>query len=153
MSDLGTALIVDDNPSLADGLALALSQAGFLTRTARNGLHGYSCYFRGPSDWVITDIDMPELNGIEMMRIIRLINPTVKTIYMTGAIDKFRPSLNRDWRDLGAPLLLKPFHITQLIARMTGGDRSKPSPAPFALKDLHNCTDLPSVETITLAKK
>jgi two-component system OmpR family response regulator len=78
-------LIVDDDARLAETFAIALRRLGFAVRTARNAVHGYSSYFRDPTDWLITDIEMMEFDGIEMMRCIRAVNPTVKTIYMSAA--------------------------------------------------------------------
>lgn len=153
MAQPQTALIVDDNQELADSLALALRRAGFVARTAHNGLHGYSCYFRDPTDWVVTDVDMPELNGIDMMRSIRTINSSVKTIYMTGLVEKHRRSLAQESRAFGARVLLKPFTLHQLIEQMRGADHKPPSEVSVLSKGLHNCTELPAVNTAGVAKK
>lgn len=121
--------------------------------TARNGLHGYSRYFREPTDWVVTDIDMPELNGIDMMRSIRAINPAVKTIYMSGLVDKYRAALIRESRQFAAQILPKPFDLRQLIERIRETDLNRPPGATGPSKDLHNCTEIPSGEAIQRAKK
>jgi DNA-binding NtrC family response regulator len=153
MSQRQTALIVDDDQGVAENLATALRRAGFIARTARNGLHGYSRYFREPTDWVVTDIDMPDLNGIDMMRSIRAINPAVKTIYMSGSVDKYRAALIRESRQFAAQILLKPFDLRQLIERIRETDSNRPSGATVPSKDLHNCTEIPSGEAMQRAKK
>ena len=153
MSQLQSALIVDDDQGLANGLAMALGRAGFVVRTACNGLHGYFSYSNDPTDWVVTDVDMPEQNGIEMMRSIRTINPAVKTIYMTGAVEKYRAALTRESREFSAQVLPKPFRLNELIDQITETDRNQPPKTSVALKVLHKCTELPSDEPISVVKK
>src|SRR5262245_22915037 len=85
-----SALVVDDDESLAQIVALMLRAAGFEVETAHNGIDGYLAYHRNPTDWVISDIQMPELNGLGMMRWIRTRNPRVRTIYMSGEVEKFQ---------------------------------------------------------------
>ena len=45
------------------------------------------------AETILTDIDMPELDGFEMMRCIRILNPRVKAIYMSGAPEQYRRTL------------------------------------------------------------
>jgi len=113
-----TALIVDDNEPLADTLAQALRSIGIAGRTAHSGIEGYASFLRDPTDWIVTDIEMPELTGIEMMRCIRLIQPAVKTIYMTGAVDKYGAVLSREAREFAAKVLYKPFTLNLLVEQI-----------------------------------
>jgi len=150
MTDCQSALIVDDDARLADTSASALRQVGFDTRTARNGVQGYSNYFRDPTDWVITDIEMMELDGIEMLRCIRAINPTVKTIYRSAAARKNAPALSTESREFGAKILRKPFTWNHLIAQISGCRHQIINPDG---KVLHNCTAMPSLSGANWAKK
>jgi DNA-binding NtrC family response regulator len=59
-----------------------LRRKGFDVRTVSNGLQGHASYFRDPADLVGTDIQMADLNGVEMMRYIRTVNPNVHAVYM-----------------------------------------------------------------------
>jgi two-component system OmpR family response regulator len=152
MSKPQTTLIVDDDQDVADNLAAALRGAGFIARTAHNGLHGYSCYFRDPTDWVVTDIDMPELSGFDMMHSIRAINPAVKTIYMSGAVDKYRAVLMRESREFAAQFLPKPFTLHQLVDRITKTRSNCPAAETLPLKGLHNCTEIPSDQAVIRTK-
>lgn len=110
-----TILVVDDDPRLADTLATILRGRGLEVRTAHNGIQGYSSYFCDPTDWIITDIEMPELNGIDMVQCIRAINESVKTIYMTGAADKHWAMLTQEAQGFGAQILRKPFAFNQVL--------------------------------------
>lgn len=135
MSSKGeSVLVVEDDESLAQVLALALRAEGFETRTACDGVHGYDSYSHQPTDWVVTDIQMPQLDGIGMMQCIRTINPRVRTVYMSGAVDEYRAPLEREAKQFAAKVLRKPFSrnhlIEQLSAEPNGGSADKPDPIP-----------------------
>lgn len=115
MTTIRTALVVDDNEELAMLVALMLQREGFEVRTASNGLNGYSSYFREPTDWVVTDIQMPELDGVEMMRCIRSVNPNVRAVYMSGATIKYQAALDRERKEFAAKVLVKPFSRDALL--------------------------------------
>lgn len=118
-----TVLVVDDNPRLAESLATVLRGNGLEVRTAQNGMHGYSSYFRHPSDWLLTDIEMPELNGIDMVQCIRALNASVKVIYMTGAADKYWALLAQEAGGFGAQILRKPFSFNHVLEMMADKPR------------------------------
>lgn len=119
-----TALVVDDEEKIAEMVAAALRGEGFQVRTATSGLQGYSNYFRDPTCWVVTDVEMPGLDGFEMVHCIRAVNPEVKVIYMTGAIDVHRANLEKEGRDYAATILRKPFSHGSLVGQMTATQNS-----------------------------
>ena len=108
-------LVVDDDRRLADSLATFLRGKGLQVRRAHNGRLGYASYFRNPCEWIITDIELPGLNGVELVQCIRAINASVKIIYMTGAAEKYRELLTQEARGFGAQMLCKPFAFTRVI--------------------------------------
>ena len=120
MSKDPSVLIVDDDEGLANILAVTLSQQGFEVRTANNGSVGCSAYFEEPTDWVVTDIQMPELDGIKMMQCIRLFNPSVKVVYMSGEVEKYHKLLDQEVSAFGAGVLHKPFTRGDLIDEIAG---------------------------------
>lgn len=115
-----TALVVDDDESLVQIVAMILRMEGFEVQTAHNGVDGCCTYFRNPTDWVVSDIQMPELDGLGMMQCIRTLNPRVKTIYMSGEADKFRAVLKQEAQEFGAKVLTKPFSRYSLIENISG---------------------------------
>lgn len=144
-----SALIVDDEERIAEMVAVILSLEGFDVLTARNGLQGYASYFRNPTDWVITDLEMPELNGVEMIRCIRAINPDVKVVYASGALDNYRSLLEQDARDCDSRWLRKPFTRDDLIELLDSHDPAPPATAlrrtsmgRFAVKAVYTRPDV-----------
>ena len=115
MSGEQSVLVVEDDEGLANIIALILGQEGFEVRTAHNGTLGYFAYFHDPTEWVVTDIQMPELDGLQMMQGIRSINPNVKVVYMSGEVDKYHTALDQEISEFGAGVLRKPFTKGNLI--------------------------------------
>lgn len=62
-----TILIIDDEAGIRTLLRSVLEAAGHEVKEAVNGRQGLDLYRRRPTDLIITDIDMPELNGLDMM--------------------------------------------------------------------------------------
>jgi CheY-like chemotaxis protein len=110
-----TILLVDDDEPLALLIAELLRGEGYQVWTARNGLDGYLSYYRYQTAMVVTDVEMPELDGFEMMRCIRAINSCVNTIYMSGAAEQYRQRLLAEAQKFGAAVLRKPFAAVQLL--------------------------------------
>jgi CheY-like chemotaxis protein len=115
MVETRSVLVVDDDQRLTDCLALFLRRQGFSVATAQNGLRGYDNFFLSPSEWIITDIEMPQLNGLEMVRLIRAIDSSAKVIYTTASADRYRTQLDADARRFNAQILSKPFGLSKLI--------------------------------------
>ena len=64
---MATILIIDDEEGIRALLRFTLEAAGHEVVEAANGREGLALYCRRPTDLVITDIAMPELNGLDMM--------------------------------------------------------------------------------------
>ena len=113
----GKVLLIDDDPALLDLMAQAFTQAGYVTLTANNGRKGLSLVDAFEPDLVITDIVMPEMEGIgAILQIKRKPQPPL-VIAISGA----GPGGRRDYlswaRHLGADdVLAKPFRTSQLLA-------------------------------------
>ena len=110
-----TILVVDDDELLARMVGEWLRGEGYQVWTARDGVQGYSSYYKYQAEMVVTDIDMPELDGFEMMRCIRTINPRAKAIYMSGAPEQYRRTLVSEAQNFGATVLRKPFGEMELL--------------------------------------
>jgi len=128
MEDQHSVLVVDDDENLAHTLSLLLRAHGYEVFTAFDGFQGYAEYFNHPTEFVVTDIQMPAMDGFEMMRCIRSINPKVKTIYVSGALERFEKDVESEGQQFDVAGLLKPISTTALLALMaTEFDRAQAS--------------------------
>ena len=114
-----SVLVVDDDENLAHTLSLLLRAYGYEGFTAFDGFQGYVEYFTHPTEFVVTDIQMPAMDGFEMMRCIRSLNPKVKTIYVSGALERFEKDVESEGHQFDVAGLLKPVSTTALLALMS----------------------------------
>jgi CheY-like chemotaxis protein len=110
-------LLVDDDRLLRQVLGQAISQMGHVVTQAANGLECLRAFRTGPFDLVITDLVMPEKEGIETILELRRTHPLTRIIAMSGGHDaKLVQSNLRCARQLGATrVLLKPFLKAELL--------------------------------------
>ena len=110
-------LIVDDNEALTLVLQEMLEDEDYETRTARDGEDGYLAYLHFRPDLVITDIQMPRKDGFQLMKDIRIHNPKIETIYMTGGgLRGFRSRFEEEKTRYQASFLKKPFSRVELMS-------------------------------------
>lgn len=113
---MSTILIVDDNERLLATLDRALSAAGYLTMTAAGGGVALRMLMDVEVDLVITDIYMPEMDGIELLSRILDRSPDAKVVAMTAGGSLVREELLDDARMLGAVRVIsKPFTTDELL--------------------------------------
>ncbi len=82
---MATILVIDDQQTMRRLLRIVLESAGHQVREASNGRMGLAVYGDQPTDLMITDIAMPEMNGLEMLAELRRSFPDVKVIVISGA--------------------------------------------------------------------
>ena len=82
---MATILIIDDEEIIRVLLRSALEAAGYEVTEATNGRQGLELYRHRPTDLVITDILMPELNGLEMLLALTREFIHAKVIAISGA--------------------------------------------------------------------
>jgi len=108
-------LIVDDAKLLTLFLREVLESEKYEVRTASDGENGYSTYLDFNPDLVVTDIQMPGISGLDMMRNIRMQKPNVRTIYMSGDLDRYRLKLQAEQSGYTVTLLAKPFTQSEFL--------------------------------------
>jgi CheY-like chemotaxis protein len=109
-------LIVDDNEVLTGLMKEMLEVEGiYHVKTAENGVEGNLAFLHFKPDIVLTDIEMPVKNGLEMVRDIRIKHPEIKAIYMSGDLNRYRRLLDDEKTKYKATLLNKPFCISEVI--------------------------------------
>jgi CheY-like chemotaxis protein len=77
-------LLVDDDESFRNMLHKTLERAGYQVEDAPNGQAALEVYQQRPSDLIITDLVMPEREGLETILELRRLYPSVKIIAMSG---------------------------------------------------------------------
>lgn len=99
-------LIMDDDPSVRTALRNLLVQEGYEITEAPNALEGAKIYNSTRPDLIITDLLMPERDGVEALLELRTQHPNIKTIVISGDAPEFLPIVE----DLGASrTIAKPF--------------------------------------------
>jgi signal transduction histidine kinase len=83
-NDTYTILLVDDEPGIRKVLDITLSHAGFSVCTARDGEEGLHLFKENHPDIVITDIKMPGIDGIDLLKQIKKTRPDTEVIMITG---------------------------------------------------------------------
>jgi signal transduction histidine kinase len=77
-------LLVDDEEDIRDVLALSLADMGYAVTCAEDGEHGLSAFQRHHPAIVLTDIKMPGMDGIELLRRIKREDPDTEVVMITG---------------------------------------------------------------------
>jgi DNA-binding response OmpR family regulator len=112
----GKVLLIDDDPALLRLMAMAFHAAGFTVVAAENGRKGIRMAGTQKPDLVVTDIVMPDIEGIGAIRAIKGCARPPKVIAISGA-GRGRGSDYLSWaRHLGADeVLAKPFRMSELL--------------------------------------
>ncbi len=79
-----TILLVDDEPDIREVLDIYLAELGYTVHTAENGQKALDVFHRTVPSIVLSDIKMPGMNGIELLRRIKQESPETEVIMITG---------------------------------------------------------------------
>lgn len=114
-------LVVDDDPAVRDSVAMVLESAGFLVDQAEQGATGMRLLRAHAPDLVITDILMPQKEGIETIREIRAVLPHTPIIAISGGTDMGADYLKMAQTFGATEVLAKPFDpmvMLELVHRL-----------------------------------
>ena len=110
-----TVLAVDDSQTMRDMVKFTLTSAGFEVREAEDGVKGLAALKQGPVDIVITDINMPNMNGIELVKAIRA-EPAHKALPVLILTTEADAAKKDEGRAAGATgWIVKPFDPAKLV--------------------------------------
>ena len=125
-------LVVDDDATLRRVLCAAINWFGLNTLEAEDGEQALDIYLREKPALVITDIYMPKMNGIHLLRTLRRNDPDSKIVLITGGTNYWQLARDRDSRPDG--FLEKPFTVADLLklVRTLMADKPAAPPSPAA---------------------
>ena len=106
-------LLAEDDEDMRRFLVKALAKAGYDVVSFGNGLDAYERLKEEPFTLLLTDIVMPEMDGIELARRATELDPDIKVMFITGFA---AVALNPDSQTpKDAKVLSKPFHLRELV--------------------------------------
>lgn len=109
-------LVVDDSPESLGMLNVALNSQGYTALVALNGLQALAIAEKVPPDVVLLDAMMPEMDGFETCRRLKLILPNTPIIFMTGLTDV--EDVVKGFEAGGVDYVTKPISPDEVIARI-----------------------------------
>lgn len=115
MNDKPRILVVDDESQLTRVLRTGLTARGYEVRTASDGVTGFRQFTDWRPDLIITDLAMPNMDGLELCRKLRSVSQVPVIVLSAKGEEKIKVEA----LDLGADdFITKPFGIDELLARV-----------------------------------
>ena len=108
-------LLAEDDEAMRGYLARALGRNGYDVTTAATGREALDYVESGTFDLLLTDIVMPEMDGIELAQRAQALTPAPKVMFITGFA---AVALQASDAVPDARLLSKPFHLKDLVAQV-----------------------------------
>jgi DNA-binding NtrC family response regulator len=114
----GSILVVDDEVEIREGLEALLTSENFQVTLAETGAAGLQKLEDNPFDLMLLDVSLPDRNGLELLREIRLRDPQLSIILITayGSIDMARAAFKGGAQDF----ITKPWSNDELVAQISG---------------------------------
>ena len=108
-------LLAEDDDAMRAYLARALERSGYQVATAATGREALDLLTSGTFDLLLTDIVMPEMDGIELAQKAQAMDPAPKVMFITGFA---AVALQANDAVPEARLLSKPFHLKDLVRQV-----------------------------------
>ncbi len=109
-------LVIEDDPLIRETLEYSLKGAGFNVTTAENGVQGLEAVKGNNPDLILLDLLLPEIDGFEVSKKIRVFDENVPIIMITALEDQ-RSKL-KGFSAGADDYITKPFSIEELVARI-----------------------------------
>ena len=126
---VATILVVDDDPNMRELLHMHLTSAGYTVHVAKDAIAAGYEVLRNPPDLIISDVNMPHMDGFEFIAAVRADNslPYIPVIFLTSEEEgEIRG------KELGAVgYVAKPIRadrLLDLVAKHVPGGRHRPGP-------------------------
>lgn len=114
--ELDRILVVDDEEPVRDVLYQGLTKFGYRVALAKSGEEALGTFTSGSFDIVITDLKMPKMDGLDLIRMIRQKNPEVAFFVITGypSLQSAAETLSQGVHDY----IIKPFLLSDIHLRI-----------------------------------
>jgi len=109
-------LVVEDDTSVREMVCDALQLAGYETRTAVDGSEALASQQKTRADLIVSDINMPKVDGYELAQRLRDRGDTTPIIFLTARNEK--PDIGKGFRVGADDYISKPFGIEELVLRV-----------------------------------
>ncbi len=117
-------LTIEDDPAIRRGIVDALRFAGYATLEAAHGEQGLELALAAQLDLVLLDLVLPGRDGLEILREVRRLRPTLPVIILTARGEE--ADRVRGLRDGADDYVVKPFSVKELLARVEAVLRRSP---------------------------
>jgi two-component system, OmpR family, KDP operon response regulator KdpE len=109
-------LVVEDEPATLQSLRIGLNRQGHTVSTTRTGRAALKAFHKGTTDLVILELDLPDIDGLDVIEIIRSEDPIVPIMVLSSPIEVRSRVMALD---LGADdCLIKPFGTEEFLAHV-----------------------------------
>jgi DNA-binding response OmpR family regulator len=115
---LPTIIVVDDERRIADTLTEILEMAGFRVATAYDGWEALRVAARFRPDYVLSDVLMPRMNGVDLGIALRKMYPDARILLFSGQAGISEILLDGQKQGFEFELIAKPIHPLKLIERL-----------------------------------
>jgi DNA-binding NtrC family response regulator len=110
-------LLVDDEPVNVQSLANVIRRSGYDITTIADPIQALASYREWPFDVVITDVRMPNMSGLELLKAIKTDDPASKVILITGHNDS--EIVSSAIKEQAWALMNKPLNVETVINMLT----------------------------------
>lgn len=126
-------LVVEDDSTLREALCDTIEFGGYRVSGACNGIEALACLERDPVDLVISDVQMPGMDGESLLRKVRSIRPDLPFVMMTahGSVQSAVAAM----REGATDYLLKPFAAEVLLEMLARFEPAPAAPAEMIAED------------------
>ena len=106
-------LVVDDDPTIVEMLSMALIDEGYRVETASDGAEAYSHLKSPDCKCMLLDVNMPRINGIELLLLMQAEGIQIPTILMAGFSDFEEQEMTQF--DSVVKFMSKPFKLNEML--------------------------------------
>ncbi len=108
-------LVVDDESLIADSVAMILNRNGYEAVAKYNGTDALQAIQERCPDIIVSDVVMPDFNGIQLAKAIRTLCPSARIVLFSGNVDTASLLDDASLEGYFFEILAKPIHPTQLL--------------------------------------